>query len=121
MKANDSVLRMVGLAKRAGKVKLGANLAEQAVHNGSAQLAIVAADAAQNAKKRMKDACQYYGVEYIEYATKEDLAACVGKEELAALCIIDKNFAKGIKDKYRQSLLEDREKQKPPYTGLLSR
>lgn len=109
MKVNDRVLRMIGLARRAGKVQAGAFLAEKSVHRGDACLVIIAADAAQNAKKRMKDACAYYGVEYIEYADKEALAACIGKENIATVCINDESLAKGIKDKYRESFSDGKQ------------
>lgn len=102
MTMGDRVLGMIGLARRAGKAQAGAFLAEKAVRAGEAQLIIVAGDAAQNAKKKMKNACSYYGVEYMEYGTKNTLAASIGKENIAVVCINAESFAKGILDKYRQ-------------------
>ena len=102
MAAGDRVLGMIGLARRAGQALAGTFLAEKSVRAGAAQLIVVALDAADNAKKKMKNTCSYYGVEYIEYGTKASLAASIGKENIAVVCINGESFAKGIIDKYRQ-------------------
>ena len=96
---NDKVLSMVGLARRAGAVGVGAFLAEKHIQNGKAEMIIVAVDSADNVKKKFTNSCKYYEVDYYEYGTKDTLGQCTGKENIAVVSIDDYNFAKGIKDK----------------------
>lgn len=99
---NDRVLSMIGLARRAGKVGTGAFLAEKDIQSGKAELIIIAGDGADNVKKKFTNSCKYYEVEYIEYATKEQLGQCTGKENIAVVSINDRNFVRGIKDKLKK-------------------
>ena len=52
MKRNK-VLSLLGLATRAGKIKSGSFLTEQAVKAGKAYLVLIAGDASENTKKKL--------------------------------------------------------------------
>ena len=92
----DKVLSMAGMAAKAGNVKSGEFSTEKAVKSGQAYLVIVAADASENTKKHFSDMCAYHEVPYFEYAKKEQLGNCVGKEFRASLAVTDENLAKAI-------------------------
>lgn len=92
----DSVLWLVSLASRARKVRAGAFLCERALQAGEAELVILAADAAQNTKKKFINSCKYYGITLLEYSDKENLAHFTGKENVSVIAVCDKNFASGI-------------------------
>ena len=49
----DKVQRLLGLAARAGGVAFGEGAAEESVRSKRARLAVVAADASDNTKKRL--------------------------------------------------------------------
>ena len=94
--SGDGVLSMIGLARRALKAEPGAFLAQKSLQSGKSNLIIVAADAADNIKKKFTDSCKYYRVLCIEYSNKAMLGKYTGKENIAVVSINDINFAKGI-------------------------
>jgi len=102
--ANDKVLSMIGLARRAGAVGTGAFLAEKNIQSGKSEMIIVANDSADNVKKKFTNSCSYYEIDYYEYGTKDELGQCTGKENIAVVSINDHNFAKGIKDKMNAAI-----------------
>lgn len=97
----DKVLSMIGLARRANAVSLGEQMCSEAIKNKKARLAVIAENASENTKKSVKNSCEYYNVEYMEYAQKEDLGKCCGVNLIAALSVNDDNFADGIKKKFK--------------------
>ena len=91
---NDKVLQMLGLAARGRKIESGEFSTEKAVKAGKAGLVIVAKDASDNTKKLFRNMCPYY-----EYAVKEDLGRCIGKQYRASIAVIDSGFAKALESK----------------------
>ena len=85
----DSVLRMIGLAAKAGKVVSGEFMTENAVKSKEAYLVIIAQDVSNNM-------CSYYKVEMREYADKDALGHAIGKEFRASLAVIDKGLAQAV-------------------------
>ena len=64
---NDKVLSLLGLAKKAGKVKGGEYCVETELKKGRAKLVIVADDASDNTKKSYTDMCSFKKVPIIFY------------------------------------------------------
>ncbi len=98
----DSVLGMIGFAKRAGKVVTGTELCEAAVKNGKSRLIIIAGDISENGRKSITDACKYYKVKYIRYGDKAQLGKITGADERAAVSVNDGNFARAVLKKYAE-------------------
>ncbi len=92
----DSVLSVIGIAARAGRVAGGEFSTEKAIKSGAAYLVILAADASQNTKKHFTDMCTYRNVTCVEYADKNRLGNCIGKEHRASLAVTDEHLAKAI-------------------------
>lgn len=92
----DKVLSMAGMAAKSGNIKSGEFSTEKAVKNGQAYLVIAAKDASENTKKHFSDMCAFRKVPYYEYADKDQLGNCVGKEFRASLAVTDENLAKAI-------------------------
>lgn len=99
----DNILGMLGLARRARKAVSGAEIAEAAVKNGKARLVIVAKDTTDTGKKAITDACEYYGVKYIEYGTKEQLGKIMGAHVRTVVSINDAGFAGAVLKKYAEA------------------
>ncbi len=95
----DKVLGMLGLAKRAGKVQTGEFLCEKAIKSGQSRLIIIAADISPASRKSICDACNYYSVEYIEYATADELGKLTGSERRMVVSVNDENFKNAILSK----------------------
>ncbi len=93
MKNNDRVLAMLGLATRARKAVSGEFSTEKAIQKFTACLVIVAEDASENTKKKFRDKCEFYEVEFHIYGTREQLGNAMGKEARASLAITDQGFA----------------------------
>jgi ribosomal protein L7Ae-like RNA K-turn-binding protein len=92
-----SVLDRLGLAFRAGKLATGDESVMKAVRSGAAKLVIVAADASDNASKKYHDKCTFYNIPIIEFGSRADLGASLGKEQRVAVAVMDTGFAGLIK------------------------
>ena len=98
---NDKVLSLLGLARRAGKTDSGEFSVENAVKSGKAVLVITACDASENSKKKFRDMCAYYHVEYAEYGDKAALGNSMGQEMRAAASVRDEGLARAILERIR--------------------
>ena len=78
----DNVLRMIGLAKKAGRVVSGEFMTESAIKSGEAALVILAQDVSENTRKKFNNSCEYYKVPIREYSSKDELGHAIGKESL---------------------------------------
>ena len=95
----DKVLSMLGLARRAGKLIYGSENAVNSARQGKAYLVIMAGDASDRTKKLLRNKCKSFSVPLFEYSTKADLGSALGKSDISALSVSDRNFAKAIEDK----------------------
>ena len=90
---NDRLLSFLGICRRAKKLVIGAEVAEQSVTGGKSFLVLYADDASPNSLKRVRKAAEQRGVPM--------RSACRGKDELsfalgrmcAVLSVEDKGFA----------------------------
>ena len=89
----EKALGMLGLAARAGKLKSGAAMCEQAIKRGGAELLLVDGGASDRAKKDLGDACAYAGVQ-MKQLPEGVLGRSIGKEGRMAVCVMDAGFAK---------------------------
>lgn len=96
---NEGFLKMLGMAKRAGKVSAGEFICSKMIKNKAAKLVIIAEDASENTKKSVTDSCKFYGVKYIESGSKADLGKYTGSSERAVVSVNDNNFAEAILNK----------------------
>ena len=84
-------LRLLGLAKRAGKIACGMDAVEEAA--GQAHAVFLASDAGQAVRRGAKR----YGNRASELPYgKEELGRAVGRESCAVAAVIDEKFSQGI-------------------------
>ncbi len=100
----DRLLRLLGLAQRAGKVKSGNFAAEESVKKGACRLLLISRDTSDASKKKLRNMCEYYDTRYMEYSEKESLGHAIGKEMRSVVAIEDDGFAGSI-----LAMLESRE------------
>lgn len=98
---NDRILSSLSLAQKAGRVASGEFATEKAVKTGLAYLVIVASDASDNTKKKMKNMTAFYEVPMYIYASKDDLGGCIGKEYRSMVAVLDQGFAKSMESKLK--------------------
>ncbi len=96
----DKFLGMLGLAHKAGKTAVGTKAATDSIRSGKARLAILASDTAENARKRIKDACNAHQIPCRELSAynKETIGAALGIKsgETAAVAVTDAHFVKAL-------------------------
>lgn len=95
----NKALGMIGLAKRAGKIQTGEFLCDKAIKSGQSHLIIIATDISPGSKKSICDACNYYNVEYVEFASSEELGKITGSECRVVVSVNDENFKNAILSK----------------------
>lgn len=95
----DKALQMIGMAKRAGKVTTGEFLCERSIKSGESVLIIIASDISGSSRKSIVNSCQYYNVNYIEYADKAQLGQYTGGGERAVVSVNDRGFAAAVMDR----------------------
>jgi ribosomal protein L7Ae-like RNA K-turn-binding protein len=89
----DKLLRLLGLAQRAGKIKSGNFAADESVKKGACCLLLVSSDTSEASKKKARNMCAYYDTPYREYSDKEALGHAIGKEMRSVVAIEDAGFA----------------------------
>ena len=93
---NNRILSRLGLAQKAGCIASGEYAVEKAVKGGLASLVIVAEDASDNTKKKMKNMTAFYETPLYVYGSKDDLGHCIGKEYRSMVAVLQPGFAKSV-------------------------
>ncbi len=96
--SEKKLLGLLGFAARARKLVCGTDLCRDEIRRGRLPLALVASDASDNTKKRIKDACKYYGTELcLIPTTAYELSSRIGKTaNITVIGVTDMNFVDGI-------------------------
>ena len=95
----DSVLSLISIARKAGKIAAGEFQTENAVKSGKASLVIVSEEASANTKKKFLNMCTFYEVPVFFYGGKEQLGNAIGCEFRASLAVTDQGLASSIEKK----------------------
>jgi len=105
MNDSEKTLSYLGLALRAGKLESGDEGVLKAIRSRSALLVFVASDASENAKKKYRDKCEYYGVPWSAAFDRQQLGRSIGKAERVVVAVTDK----GLSELVRKSLAKHAE------------
>ena len=96
---DSKVLRMIGLAQRAGKIITGTELCEKAVKSGKAKLVILAREASASTVKIFEK----YPLDIVFVESRELLGKYTGKESRTVAVVTDEGFASTIKKESEES------------------
>lgn len=99
-----SILSLLGLAQKAGKIASGEFATEKAVKTGRAYLVIVTEDASENTKSKMRNMTAYYEVPFYLYGQKDEMGRHIGKGERSMLAILDAGFAGAAEKKLKDQM-----------------
>ena len=103
----DKLLSLLGLARRAGKLALGADAAEEALCGGKAALAVLAADISPRTEEAARRAAARYGVPVCKLRwTMDRLGAAVGKRA-GVIAVKDAGFAGAIAALWQTAATEE--------------
>lgn len=116
--ANDPVLHLLGLAKKAGRLEIGEEPVGAVCRAHHARLVLLAADAAPNTRRRAAHFGEAGNVLFLELPfTKAELGFTLGRSSCAMLALTDAGFAASIleklaarDDRYGPAALQLREK-----------
>lgn len=96
----DKVLSLLGLAKKAGRLAPGEEAASAAARGHGARLMLLAEDAAEHTKRRMRSSAERGGCPLLTLpADKETLGRALGQGSCAALAVTDAGFAAAVMKK----------------------
>jgi len=94
-----SLLFRIGLGRKSGKLICGTDAVCDGIRDGNVIVAICAADASDNSKKRINNCAAYYNKELIllDGITTDELGTAIGKSSVACVGVTDENIVKLIK------------------------
>lgn len=92
-----SVLSLVGLALKAGKLMLGDQACRKALALGQGRLVILADDASERTRRTFLELAQTTGVPACYLGRKTQLGQRLGREQVAVLVVTDVSLAQAIK------------------------
>jgi ribosomal protein L7Ae-like RNA K-turn-binding protein len=92
-----SVLRLVGLGVRSRNAVVGVEQVRDAAKRGKLVLAVVAHDASVHSVAKVVPLLEARHVRILRSASAIDLGHAVGREQTAAVGIVDRQLAKGIR------------------------
>lgn len=95
----DSVLSLISIAKKAGRIAAGEFQTENAVKSGAATLVIISSEASKNTEKKFRNMCAFYEVPVAVYGEKEALGMAIGCEFRATLAVLDQGLGKSVRQK----------------------
>lgn len=92
---NTRFFRMLGFARRAGRLAFGASLTLDAVRHKRAHLVVLSAHASEGTKKQIRNKCAFYKVPLCTVNTPpEELASFLGKDaSVVSVAVLDAQFA----------------------------
>lgn len=97
---NDPILRLLGLAKKAGRLEIGEEPVGAVCRARQASLLLLAADAAPNTHRRAAHFGQTGNVPQLETPfSKEELGAALGRSSCAMLAVTDPGFSSAVAEK----------------------
>lgn len=108
----SKVLRLIGLARKAGKVSPGLDATLEGMRNREVFLVCLAEDTGESTKKKLLRAASPLACPVCFLSTAEELGRITGGKARAVIGILDENFAKGMIDTLeigKQSLKEEKQ------------
>jgi ribosomal protein L7Ae-like RNA K-turn-binding protein len=97
------VLRLLGLAARAGALLPGTERVREGARGGLLRFAIVAEDTSDNSNDKLLPLLAKRGVPHIVAFTRDQLGAAVGRGPLSAIGITDESLARQVSLRFTES------------------
>lgn len=92
------VLRLVGLGVRSRGAVVGVERVRDAAKNGKLALAVVASDASRHSLSKVVPLLEARHVRIVHAPSASDLGQAVGREQTAAVGIVNRQLARGIRE-----------------------
>jgi ribosomal protein L7Ae-like RNA K-turn-binding protein len=92
------VLRLLGLGVRGRLAVVGVQQVRDAALRGKLVLAVVARDASSNSRNKVVPLLTARRIRFVEGPSAAELGSVIGKETTAAIGVVDRNLARGIRE-----------------------
>jgi ribosomal protein L7Ae-like RNA K-turn-binding protein len=92
----EKILRLVGLGVRGRGVLVGVERVRDAAKGGKLVLALIAMDASKNALDKVLPLLTARRISFIEVPSAAELGAVAGRDQVAAVGVVDPQLANGI-------------------------
>ncbi|HEU4993562.1 MAG TPA: L7Ae/L30e/S12e/Gadd45 family ribosomal protein [Gemmatimonadaceae bacterium] len=92
------MLRMVGLGVRSRGAVVGVEQVREAAKRGKLALVVVASDASQHSLSKVVPLLVARRVRVVHAPSSSDLGRAVGRDQTAAVGIVDRQLAQGIRE-----------------------
>ena len=96
--ARQQLLRLIGLGVRARGAVVGVQQVRQAAKRGDLAFAVIAPDASANSLDKLVTLLRARRIRFADLVSATELGAAVGRESTAAVGIVDRQLAKGIRE-----------------------
>lgn len=97
VETEEKILRLIGLAKRAGQLACGHDAVEQALRRRKTSLLIVAKDASERSLRDIEKKAERFKSEAIAVADRSRLGQYTGADLRAVVAVLDLGFEEGIR------------------------
>jgi ribosomal protein L7Ae-like RNA K-turn-binding protein len=97
-RAEERLLRLVGLGVRSRGVVVGVEQVREAAKKSKLTLAIVATDASAHSAAKVVPLLEARGIEILHVRSAAGLGKAVGREQTAAVGIVDRQLARGMRE-----------------------
>lgn len=92
----ERILRLVGLGVRGRGAIVGVERVREAAKSGKLALALIAVDASKNALDKVLPLLTARRINFIEVPSAAELGAVAGRDQVAAVGVVDPQLANGI-------------------------
>jgi len=92
----EKILRLLGLGVRGRGVVVGVDRVREAAKSGKLALAVVAMDASKNSLDKLLPLLTARRINLIEVPSAAELGAAAGRDQTAAIGVVDPKLANGI-------------------------
>ena len=92
----ERILRLVGLGVRSRGAIVGVERVREAAKSGKLALALIAVDASKNALDKVLPLLTARRINFIEVPSAAELGAVAGRDQVAAVGVVDPQLANGI-------------------------
>ncbi len=96
--APDAVLRLLGLAARAGAVAPGTERVREAVRSGEARFVLVAGDISENTRDKLIPLLVSREIPHVQAYDRDRLGEAIGRGAMSAVAIVDASFARRLRE-----------------------
>jgi ribosomal protein L7Ae-like RNA K-turn-binding protein len=93
----DRILRLLGLGIRGRGAVVGVERVRESARTGKLAFAVIAADASRNSLDKLLPLLRARRINFIEVPSAVALGAAAGRDQTAAIGILDRDLAKGIR------------------------